>query len=36
MDSREKTAFTVSGRGLFQFKRMPFGLTNAAATFKLY
>ena len=32
--SREKTAFTVPGRGLFQFKRMPFGLTNAAATFQ--
>lgn len=33
-DSRAKTAFTVSGRGLFQFKRMPFGLTNAPATFQ--
>ena len=32
--SREKTAFTVPGRGLFQFKRMPFGLTNAPATFQ--
>ena len=32
--SRDKTAFTVSGRGLFQFKRMPFGLTNAPATFQ--
>ena len=32
--SREKTAFTVPSRGLFQFKRMPFGLTNAPATFQ--
>ena len=32
--SRDKTAFTVPGRGLFQFKRMPFGLTNAPATFQ--
>lgn len=28
--SREKTAFTVSGRPLYQFVRMPFGLCNAA------
>ena len=33
-NSRDKTAFTVPGRGLFQFKRMPFGLTNAPATFQ--
>ena len=33
-ESRDKTAFTVPGRGLFQFKRMPFGLTNAPATFQ--
>ena len=33
-NSLEKTAFTVPGRGLFQFKRMPFGLTNAPATFQ--
>lgn len=32
--SRECTAFTVPGRGLFHFKRMPFGLTNAPATFQ--
>lgn len=30
--SREYTAFTVPGRGLYQFRRMPFGLTNAPAT----
>lgn len=29
---RPKTAFVVSGRGYFQFKRMPFGLRNSAAT----
>uniref|UniRef100_A0A1Y1JVH7 RNA-directed DNA polymerase n=1 Tax=Photinus pyralis TaxID=7054 RepID=A0A1Y1JVH7_PHOPY len=32
--SRPYTAFTVPGRGLFQFRRMPFGLTNAPATFQ--
>lgn len=32
--SREITAFTVPGMGLFQFRRMPFGLTNAPATFQ--
>lgn len=32
--SREKTAFTVPGLGLYHFKRMPFGLTNAPATFQ--
>lgn len=31
-DSREKTAFTVPSRGLFQFKVMSFGLTSASAT----
>lgn len=32
--SKEYTAFTVPGRGLFQFCRMPFGLTNAPATWQ--
>lgn len=31
-EDREKTAFFVKGRGLFQFVRMPFGLANAPAT----
>ena len=31
-NSKEKTAFTVPGRGQFQFKKMPFGLCNAAQT----
>lgn len=30
--SRPKTAFTVPGRPLYQFRRMPFGLCNAAQT----
>lgn len=32
--SRDFTAFTIPGRGLFQFRRMPFGLTNAPATWQ--
>lgn len=32
--SREKTAFTVPGRGLFQFRRMPYGLHNSPATWQ--
>ena len=32
--SKEVTAFTVPGRGLFQFRRMPFGLSNAPATWQ--
>lgn len=32
--SKERTAFTVPGRGLFQFKRMPFGLHNSTATWQ--
>lgn len=32
--SRPYTAFTVPGRGLFQFRRMPFGLHNAPATWQ--
>ena len=30
--SREKTAFSIPGRGLFQFRVMPFGLCNSAQT----
>jgi hypothetical protein len=30
--SREKTAFTIPGRGLFQFVVMPFGLCHSPAT----
>lgn len=33
-ESKEFTAFTVPGKGLYQFKRMPFGLTNAPATWQ--
>ena len=32
--SRQYTAFTVPGRGLFQFVRMPFGLHNSPATWQ--
>lgn len=34
--SREKFAFTVPGRALFQFTRMPIGLNNAPAIFQRF
>lgn len=33
-ESKQYTAFTIPGRGLFQFTRMPFGLHNAPATWQ--
>ena len=33
-NSKAITAFTVSGKGMYQFKRMAFSLTNAPATFQ--
>lgn len=33
-ESREYTAFTVLGMGLFEFTRMLFGLSGATATFQ--
>ena len=33
-NSKTITAFTVPGKGMYQFKGMPFGLTNAPTTFQ--
>mgnify|MGYP005984782927 FL=1 len=33
-ESREFSAFTIPGSGLYHFKRMPFGLTDAPATWQ--
>ncbi|KAK3917306.1 Transposon Ty3-I Gag-Pol polyprotein, partial [Frankliniella fusca] len=35
-DSREKTAFIIPGKGLFQFTRMPQGLHTSAATWQRF
>lgn len=35
-ESKEKTAFTIPGRGLFQFCTLPFGLCNAPATWQRF
>lgn len=34
--SKEKTAFTIQGRGLFHFNVLPFGLHNAPATWQRF
>lgn len=35
-NSKEKTAFTVAGKGLFHFNVLPFGLNNAPATWQRF
>ena len=33
-NSKEITAFSVVGKGLYQYKRLPYGLSNSPASFQ--
>ena len=33
--NREITAFSIVGKGLFQYKRLPYGFSNAPASFQM-